>query len=171
MVQNSDVPANIEGAEKGLKKAFDLCVSKARANIKRLADEPKSAAWAVDGQYFDFKEGFYEIGTQTEERRSLWGLLDLGTNTAQIIVPVTCRYHVQLREAWKFETPGDRVIVHAPALRAAVPPAIHTEELQRLAGGDRNVVHKSKLGIGRCLYVSLTRYSKIKFQGFCRDSE
>ena len=65
MVQNSDVPANIEGAEEGLKKAFDLCVSKARANIKRLADEPKSAAWAVDGQYFDFKEGFYEIGNWT----------------------------------------------------------------------------------------------------------
>jgi unsaturated chondroitin disaccharide hydrolase len=48
-----------------LETAFDLCVRKTRANIKRLADEPKSAAWAVDGNYFDFKEGFYEIGNWT----------------------------------------------------------------------------------------------------------
>lgn len=46
-------------------RAFDLCVRKARGNIKRLADEPKSAAWAVDGNYFDFEEGFYDIGNWT----------------------------------------------------------------------------------------------------------
>ena len=46
-------------------KAFDLCVHKTRANIQRLADEPKSAAWALDGNYFDFKEGFYDIGNWT----------------------------------------------------------------------------------------------------------
>jgi unsaturated chondroitin disaccharide hydrolase len=48
-----------------LQNAFDVCVRKTRDNIKRLADEPKSAAWAVDGNYFDFKEGFYEIGNWT----------------------------------------------------------------------------------------------------------
>jgi len=73
-----------------------------------------------------------ETFTQTEECRTLWGLIDLGTNTAQISVPVTYRYHVQLRDTWKLETQDDRVIVHAPALRAAVPPAIHTDEMQRL---------------------------------------
>ena len=30
-----------------------------------MADEPKSAAWAEAGNYFDFKEGFYEIGNWT----------------------------------------------------------------------------------------------------------
>jgi unsaturated chondroitin disaccharide hydrolase len=40
-------------------------VRKTQGNIKRLADHPKSAAWAVDGNYFDFKEGFYEIGNWT----------------------------------------------------------------------------------------------------------
>jgi len=49
----------------GLKKALDLCVRKTVRNIKTLADEPKSAAWAVDGNYFDFTEGFYEIGNWT----------------------------------------------------------------------------------------------------------
>lgn len=45
--------------------ALNLCLRKTRGNIKRLADEPKSAAWAVDGNYFAFKEGFYEIGNWT----------------------------------------------------------------------------------------------------------
>jgi len=45
--------------------AFDLCVRKTRLNIKQLADDPKSAAWAVNGDYFAFNEGFYEIGNWT----------------------------------------------------------------------------------------------------------
>jgi unsaturated chondroitin disaccharide hydrolase len=48
-----------------LKQGLEPCVSKTRANIKRLADDPKSAAWAIDGNYFDFKEGFYDIGNWT----------------------------------------------------------------------------------------------------------
>ncbi len=51
--------------EQQLKRAFDLCVAKTRGNIQRLADDPKSAAWAVDGNYFGFKEGFFEIGNWT----------------------------------------------------------------------------------------------------------
>lgn len=50
---------------KSLSAAYALCLSKARGNIKFLADEPKSAAWAVDGDYFKFAEGFYEIGNWT----------------------------------------------------------------------------------------------------------
>jgi unsaturated chondroitin disaccharide hydrolase len=52
-------------AREQLVRAFELCVRKTRGNIQRLADEPKSAAWAEDGNYFDFKEGFYEIGNWT----------------------------------------------------------------------------------------------------------
>ena len=48
-----------------LRNAFDLCVHKTRGNIKCLAAAPKSAAWAVDGNYFGFKGGFYEIGNWT----------------------------------------------------------------------------------------------------------
>jgi unsaturated chondroitin disaccharide hydrolase len=45
--------------------AFAVCVRKTRGNIKLLADNPKSAAWAADGNYFNFEEGFYEIGNWT----------------------------------------------------------------------------------------------------------
>lgn len=48
-----------------MERAFELCMQKTRSNIKRLADEPKSAAYAVDGNYFKFHEGFYEIGNWT----------------------------------------------------------------------------------------------------------
>jgi unsaturated chondroitin disaccharide hydrolase len=52
-------------ADVKLRRAFDLCVRKTRRNIQRLADEPKSAALAVDGNYFNWPEGFYEIGNWT----------------------------------------------------------------------------------------------------------
>jgi unsaturated chondroitin disaccharide hydrolase len=45
--------------------AFDTCVLKTRNNIRRLADSPKSAAYAVDGDYFALEEGFFDIGNWT----------------------------------------------------------------------------------------------------------
>jgi unsaturated chondroitin disaccharide hydrolase len=64
---NKDIDARgaVRANELLLNRAFNLCVKKARSNIKRLADDPKSAAWAADGNYFDFKEGFYDIGNWT----------------------------------------------------------------------------------------------------------
>jgi hypothetical protein len=62
----------------------------------------------------------------------MWGLIDLGTNIAQISMPVTYRFHIRLHDPWKLEVRHDTVIVHAPPLRPALPPAIHTEQLERL---------------------------------------
>jgi unsaturated chondroitin disaccharide hydrolase len=56
---------SVTTSDKRLANIYDLCVRKTRLNIQRLADEPKSAAWAADGDYFNFKEGFYEIGNWT----------------------------------------------------------------------------------------------------------
>ncbi|MFM2294337.1 MAG: hypothetical protein RLZZ350_750 [Verrucomicrobiota bacterium] len=47
-----------------------------------------------------------ETFTQTDELIVLWGFLDMGTNVAQVRVPVTYRYHVQLRDAWQLSEPG-----------------------------------------------------------------
>jgi len=46
-------------------RASNLCIRKSRINIQRLAEAPKSGAFAVDGNYFGFEEGFYEIGNWT----------------------------------------------------------------------------------------------------------
>jgi unsaturated chondroitin disaccharide hydrolase len=64
---NSDKAVMTTGApdNQQLKTALDLCIRKTRSNIERLADEPKSAAWALDGNYFNFKEDFFEIGNWT----------------------------------------------------------------------------------------------------------
>jgi unsaturated chondroitin disaccharide hydrolase len=48
-----------------LPTAIRLCIYKTRANIQRLADEPKACGWAVDGNYFENPEGFYEISNWT----------------------------------------------------------------------------------------------------------
>ena len=48
-----------------LQRAFDLCVRKSRSNIKRLADAPKAAPWAADGNYFAHPEGFNDLGNWT----------------------------------------------------------------------------------------------------------
>ena len=51
----------------------------------------------------------------------------------QIRVLVTYRYHLCLREPWRLEIKGQRVIVHAPAFQPSLPPAIHTDKLEKLS--------------------------------------
>jgi len=48
-----------------LASTYDLCLRKTRLNIQRLAGDPKSAAWAADGNYFAFNESFYAIDNWT----------------------------------------------------------------------------------------------------------
>lgn len=58
--------AGTQSPGRGIKEwAFNVCVQKTRNNIRQLADEPKSAALAGDGNYFNFAEGFYDIGNWT----------------------------------------------------------------------------------------------------------
>lgn len=62
----------------------------------------------------------------------MWGWLDLGTSTVQVQVPVIHCYHVCLREPWQLELDQGRLIVHAPAIKPALPPALHTDQLRCL---------------------------------------
>ncbi len=48
-----------------LARAHAICVEKARRNLGRLADRPVSGAFAADGNYFGFAEGFFDIGNWT----------------------------------------------------------------------------------------------------------
>jgi unsaturated chondroitin disaccharide hydrolase len=48
-----------------LRQGFELCVAKTRRNIRALADAPKAAAWALDGNFFNHREGFFDIGNWT----------------------------------------------------------------------------------------------------------
>jgi unsaturated chondroitin disaccharide hydrolase len=57
-------PASAVGSAE-LVHAYAICVEKARRNIVKLADRPKSAALAVDGDYFAFDEEFNDISNWT----------------------------------------------------------------------------------------------------------
>ena len=51
----------------------------------------------------------------------------------QVQAPVTYRYHLCLREAWHIELKHRRLLVHAPGIKASLPPAINTDQLTTLA--------------------------------------
>ena len=72
-----------------LVRTFDLYVRKTRRNIQTLADSPKSGAWAADGNYIAFKEGFYEIGNWTSSFFTGMALLALGfKEPAQLVLAI-----------------------------------------------------------------------------------
>jgi len=74
-----------------------------------------------------------ETFTRSSNKTVLWGLVDLGTNTAQVRVPVTYRFHIRLRDTWKLSVRGGGVVVCAPILQPSLPPAIHTDKMERLS--------------------------------------
>jgi hypothetical protein len=58
-------------------------------------------------------------------------MLSLGTTVSEIRTPVVYRYHIKLSDPWRLHIEGNRVIVHAPALRPSQPPAIETQGMQK----------------------------------------
>lgn len=72
-----------------------------------------------------------ETFTRSNEKRVLWDWVSLGKSVAEIRVPVTYRYHVELRDPWRIEVSGQTCIVFAPPLRPTLPPAIHTDGLEQ----------------------------------------
>jgi len=72
-----------------------------------------------------------ELLSEADERRILWDQVSLGETLAEIRVPVTYRYHLRLVDAWEIEISDQTCIVHAPAIRASQPPAIHTERMSK----------------------------------------
>ena len=76
---------------------------------------------------------FNETFTKQSDLTTCWGLIDLGTSTVQVQVPVTYRYHLYLRERWQLELKQRCLVVHAPVITPSRPPAIHTDRLTTMA--------------------------------------
>ncbi|MEO7972958.1 MAG: hypothetical protein ABIU84_05180, partial [Thermoanaerobaculia bacterium] len=72
-----------------------------------------------------------ETLSRSDERRAFWDLVPLGTTTVALRVPVTYRYHLRLDDTWKIEVRDGFCRVDAPALRPSLPPAIHTDRIER----------------------------------------
>jgi hypothetical protein len=61
-----------------------------------------------------------------------WGIY-LGTTYVEMHVPVTYRYQLNLAEPWQLYVDQDVCIVKAPKIRPSLPPAIHTDGIERLS--------------------------------------
>jgi len=72
-----------------------------------------------------------ETFRRSDERAAFFDLLPLGTNVTEIRVPVTYRYHVRLGDPWHLEVRSQVCLVRAPRLRPTVPPAIHTDRMEK----------------------------------------
>lgn len=72
-----------------------------------------------------------ETLSRRDTLRVLGDSLDLGTTTSEIRVPVVYRYHLRLSEDWHLEEENGRLVVHAPALRPSLPPAVRTEAMEK----------------------------------------
>jgi hypothetical protein len=75
-----------------------------------------------------------ETLTRSDERRVLFDLVSLGTTITEIRVPVTYRYHLRLDEPWQLEVRGNDCLVRAPTIHPTLPPAIHTEAMEKRSG-------------------------------------
>jgi hypothetical protein len=72
-----------------------------------------------------------ETFRRTDERAVFFDLVPLGTNVTEIRVPVTYRYHVRLSDPWHLEVKDRICLVRAPPLRPTLPPAIHTDRMEK----------------------------------------
>ncbi len=72
-----------------------------------------------------------EIFTQSDSLSVLGETISLGTTVSEIRVPVTYRYHIRLSDRWKLSTHGTVCSVIAPSLRPSLPPAIHTDRMEK----------------------------------------
>ena len=98
---------------------------------------------------------------RSTERRILWDRISLGETVSEIRVPVTYRYHVQLGAEWSLEVSGRTCIVEAPPLLPTLPPAIHTDGIEKrtTAGWLRFDSAEQMLDLERSLTPTLERYA------------
>lgn len=102
-----------------------------------------------------------ETLTRTDERTIAWDMFYLGKTISEISVPVTYRYHLNLRDTWKLDVVGNTCVVRAPAIRPSLPPAIHTDKMQKRseAGWARFDAKEQMAELERSLTPRLTRHA------------
>lgn len=102
-----------------------------------------------------------ETLTRTDERTLAWDMIYLGKTVSEISVPVTYRFHLQLRDRWQLDVVGNTCVVRAPAIRPSLPPAIHTEGMQKRSesGWARFDAREQMAELERTLTPRLTRHA------------
>ena len=85
----------------------------------------------------------------------------LGKTVSEISIPVTYRFHLHLRDRWQLDVVGNTCVVRAPAIRPSLPPAIHTEGMQKRsdAGWARFDAREQMAELEHTLTPRLTRHA------------
>lgn len=69
--------------------------------------------------------------TRSDSKSLFDNLIYLGTTISEIKVKVTYRYHILLSDEWTLQLKGKDLEVVPPAIRPSLPPAIHTDEMEK----------------------------------------
>ena len=72
-----------------------------------------------------------ETISRTDDKRIFLDIVPLGATVSEIRVPVTYRYHLRLDEEWTLSVADGTCVVHAPPIRPTLPPAIHTDRMEK----------------------------------------
>lgn len=69
--------------------------------------------------------------TRRDSRTLFDHSIDLGTTVSEIKVKVTYRYHILLSDEWQISLRENDLVIIAPQIRATLPPAIHTDQMEK----------------------------------------
>ena len=74
--------------------------------------------------------------TRADEQYAFWDLLPLGRTEVEVRVPVTWRWYLPLDDGWEATVEGPVLTVVAPTPKPSLPPAIHTDGVERRVEAD-----------------------------------
>ena len=96
-----------------------------------------------------------------DEKSIFWDKLYLGKTVSEIRVPVTYRYHLRLSDPWQLDVSGQTCVVVAPGIRPSLPPAIHTDKMEKMseAGWGRFNAREQLAELEKSVTPTLTRYA------------
>lgn len=86
-----------------------------------------------------------EVFSVTDSKTLFSDWVYLGTSKAEIRVPVTYRFHVSFADEWVLDVSGQTCIVMAPQVKPSLPPAIHTDRIEKNAESGWARFNKDKL--------------------------
>jgi hypothetical protein len=105
--------------------------------------------------------GQTEIFRAQDEKSIFWDKLYLGRTVSEIRVPATYRYHLRLSDPWRLDVSGQTCIVIAPVIRPSLPPAIHTDQMEKKSdeGWGRFNAREQMADLEKGITPTLSRYA------------
>ena len=96
-----------------------------------------------------------------DEKSIFWDKLYLGKTVSEIRVPVTYRYHLRMADPWRLDVSNQTCIVIAPVIRPSLPPAIHTDKMEKKseAGWGRFNASEQMTGLEKTVTPTLSQYA------------